>query len=340
MGSIGGVDARRLPQPPYELATRVGSLDAADDPWAQYDWLGEATKREIEAALPDGFSLDGRSVLDFGCGAGRTLRHFVAEQRPIDLWGCDIDIASIQWLERHLAPPVHAFVNGERPPLAQPDESFDVAYCISVFTHLTDSWSEWLIELHRILKPGGLLIATFMGEGQSEAIAGEPWDDSRVGMLVLLPGQSWDHGGPMVMHSPWWIEQHWGRLFEVAHLQEHGFAASPGQGHGVVTLVKKPVSVTIEELQQPSDDPREATALSHNVEKLCRELEDLRPRTAMLHQELERARSTPSRPGDHGGRPSGQAARQAAVAAVRALRGEARDVAARAARHRRRQSAE
>ncbi|HEX4011435.1 MAG TPA: class I SAM-dependent methyltransferase [Solirubrobacteraceae bacterium] len=301
----------------------MGSLDGAEDPWSFYDWLGEATRRDIEAALPEGFGLDGRSVLDFGCGAGRTLRHFVADRRSIELWGCDIDASSIAWLQEHMAPPLHVFVNGERPPLPQPDESFDVVYCISVFTHLTDSWSEWLLELHRVLKPGGLLIATFMGEGQSEVIAGEPWDDSRVGMLVLLPGQSWDHGGPMVMHSPWWIEQHWGRLFDVVRLQEHGFASSPGQGHGVVTLVKKPVTADVEQLRAPGDDPREAVALAHNVELLSRELEALRPHTARLERELEGARSIglqpePSGPA-HTGHPARRGARRAKQVAWPAL---------------------
>lgn len=328
MATITLVGARHLPQPSYELASRVGSLDAAEDPWFFYDWLGEATKRDIEAALPEGFNLEGQSVLDFGCGAGRTLRHFVADERPIELWGCDIDAESIAWLEEHMAPPLHEFVNGERPPLPQPGESFDVVYCISVFTHLTDSWSEWLVELHRVLKPGGLLVATFMGEGQSQVIAGEDWDDRRVGMLVLKPGQSWDLGGPMVMHSPWWVREHWGRLFDVVYLREHGFASEAGHGHGIVTLVKQPVTMDVEQLGAPSDDPREATALAHNVEMLSRELEALRPYTASLERELETARAaahgsdsmTPEpltpEPSDHRAR---QAARRATWPVLGAL---------------------
>jgi SAM-dependent methyltransferase len=316
------VGARHLPEPPYELASRVGSLDAAEDPWSFYDWLGEASKRDIEAALPDRFHLEGRSILDFGCGAGRTLRHFVADERAIELWGCDIDAESIAWLEEHMTPPLNLFVNGERPPLPQADESFDVVYCISVFTHLTDSWSEWLLELHRVLKPGGLLIATFMGEGQSQVIAAEDWDDRRVGMLVLKPGQSWAVGGPMVMHSPWWIAEHWGRLFDVVLLREHGFASEPGQGQGIVTLVKKQVAVDLEHLRAPGDDPRETTALAHNVEMLSHELEALRPHLANLERELDTARAnvrepeTPAPPADDQAR---QAVRWAALTVLGVL---------------------
>ncbi len=43
-----------------------------------------------------------------------------------------------------------------------------------MFSHLTDAWSTWLLELHRVLAPGGLLLATVMGRFLPEAIAGEP----------------------------------------------------------------------------------------------------------------------------------------------------------------------
>lgn len=266
-----------LPLPPYELATRVGSLEGAPDPWAHYEAIGRASRDDLLAALPEGFSLEGKRILDFGCGAGRTLRHFLAAGDPGEFWGCDIDAASIAWLQGALSPPLHPFVNAELPPLGQPDQSFDLIYCVSVFTHLTASWSAWLLELHRLLRPGGLLVATFMGEGQSRVVTGERWDEDRVGMLILHPGQSWEAGGPMVLHSPWWIREHWGRLFEVLSLTPHGFpGVPPGEGHGVATMRRRDVSVTPAELEVPSADPREAKALAHNVGHLVREVEGLR----------------------------------------------------------------
>jgi SAM-dependent methyltransferase len=272
------VDPAEIPLPPYELATRVGCLDDAPDPWATYEWIGRASRDDLLAALPDEFSLEGRRILDFGCGAGRTLRHLIADGPAAELWGCDIDIPSIEWMQRSLSPAVNAFVNGEAPPLDQPDETFDLIYCVSVFTHLTRYWSGWLLELHRLLKPDGLLVASFMGEGQSEVVAGEEWDEERVGMLVLRPGQAWDAGGPMVLHSPWWIREHWGRLFDILALTPHGFPGVPaGQGHGLATMRKRDVRQSETELEAPSRDPREVTALAHNADHLMRELEELRP---------------------------------------------------------------
>ena len=37
----------------------------------------------------------------------------------------------------------------------------------------------WLLELHALLKPGGYLIATFIGSFHSEFFADEPWDPDR-----------------------------------------------------------------------------------------------------------------------------------------------------------------
>jgi SAM-dependent methyltransferase len=83
---------------------------------------------------------------------------------------------AIRWLNANLNPPVSGFVSAPSPPLPRDDDSYDLVYAFSVFTHITDAWVAWLIELHRVLSPGGWLIASFLGEGMSRAIAGEPWD--------------------------------------------------------------------------------------------------------------------------------------------------------------------
>ena len=131
--------------------------------------------------------------------------------------------------------------------------------------------------MHRLLKPDGLLLATYMGRGFSQEIAKEEWDEDRIGMMVLAPGQSWDHGGPMVFHSDWWLRSHWGRAFEVLSLGQSGFAvADSDHGQGLAVLRPKDVQLTPADLQELSDDPREATALAHNVDRLMGELESLR----------------------------------------------------------------
>lgn len=279
-----------LPYPPLELANRVGSLADAADPFAYYDKLGLDTRNGIVERLPSDWSFAGKRILDFGCGAGRTLRHFSVEAIEAEFWGCDIDETSIDWMEQEICPPFHVFLNGAEPPLDQPDSSFDLIWAISVFTHLTSSWSRWLLELRRILKPDGLLFVTFMGRGMSEEIAGDRWDETSFGMNVTKYGQSWDLGGPMVIHSPWWIEEHWGRAFEILSLSPDGFASKPWLDHGSVLMRKRDQLVVAEELERM--DPaelRELSALSHNVDQLQRECASLREGLEYQSAQLEEA---------------------------------------------------
>jgi SAM-dependent methyltransferase len=209
--------------------------------------------------LPDDWSFEGKRVLDFGCGAGKVLRHFASEAEVAELHGCDIDEPSIDWLERELCPPFHAFRNEEEPPLPGiADENYDLVLALSVFTHLTDRWSDWLLELHRVLKPGGLLIATFLGRAASEVYMRRPYDEDRIGMKVLHPRQDWDAGGPTVFHSKWWLRAHWGRAFDFAELRP---GTEPGQ-HGMMLLRKRPVTLTKADLERPEPgEPRERRGL-------------------------------------------------------------------------------
>jgi SAM-dependent methyltransferase len=271
------VSGPTLPYPPLELANRVGSLEGAADPLEYYDQLGRRTRNEIISRLPADWSFVGKRVLDFGCGAGRTLRHFAAETAEAELWGCDIDEPSIHWMSDNVCPPFRVFANSSEAPLDQPGASFDLIWAISVFTHLTDSWAPWLAELHRLLADGGLLYLTFMGRGMSQLITGEEWDETRIGMNVLRYGQSWDLGGPMVMHAPWWIEAHWGRAFEILSLVPDGFANDSSVGHGSVLMRKRDLSVDAQMLERIDPaDARETAALVHSVKQLQGECAGLR----------------------------------------------------------------
>jgi SAM-dependent methyltransferase len=173
---------------------RVGRIEDPDIAVA-YDGIGRHSRARIERLLPADWSWEGRRVLDFGCGAGRTLRHFLDEAEHAEFHGCDIDDRSIAWLSEHLSPPLHVFQNGESPGLPRPDGFFDLAYALSVFTHLGDHWADWLLELRRVLKPDGLFVATFLNEAHWEIYGRGAWDEDRVGMNVIRKWNPWDEGG-------------------------------------------------------------------------------------------------------------------------------------------------
>lgn len=103
------------------------------------------------------------NVLDFGCGWGRIIRFFLKDVEPHRLWGVDCISSVIEvcketngWCNFRLVAPW--------PPTSFPDRMFDLIYCYSVFSHLSEEMHlRWLEEFGRILKPGGLLIATTRG---------------------------------------------------------------------------------------------------------------------------------------------------------------------------------
>jgi SAM-dependent methyltransferase len=261
--------------------SRVGSVEQADDPQRAYADLGEALRRGIVDLLPPDWSWAERRALDFGCGAGRTLRHFLPETAVAEFWGCDIDDASISWLQEHLSPPLRVFNNAAGPPLPQPDGYFDLIWAISVFTHVTDRWSEWLAELHRVLAPSGLLIATFLAPGWYESLTGDAWNEDELGMTVMRHGAAWEAGGPMVFHAPWWVQAHWGRAFEILDHRSSGFGADPQGGddrntQGYALMRKRTVETTPEMLERVEPgEPRELAALSRNLALVQRERADL-----------------------------------------------------------------
>lgn len=270
-----------VPIPPPELRQRMSILADSDEDRRGYLERGAVTRRAIEGVLTPDWSWEGKRVLDFGCGSGRVLRHLLPEAQHAEFWGSDIDRGCIAWNEQHLTPPMSFVVNDEAPPLPLPAADFDLVYAMSVFTHITKHWSAWLLELHRVLALGGILVATFMGEGMSEAVAGTPWCEEHVGMNVYLAGQRWELGGPMVLHSPWWIAEHWGRLFDVEQLKPRDFIRQVTNGHvqdhGVVVLRKTRKTASTDELERiDTSDTREARALAYEVSRLRDEVADLR----------------------------------------------------------------
>ena len=260
----------QTPLPPRELCEYVG--DHGEDVFESYLASGRGIRERILGLLPDGYDFAGKRVLDFGCGSGRALRHFLDEARTGEWHGCDISEPCIDWVRAHLVPPIQAHLTGDWPPLPFPDAHFALIYSTSVFTHLTDSWSAWLLELRRVLKPDGILISTFMGRGACEEIAAEAYDDRNYGMNVLGYGNPWWANGPMVLHSEWWLRSHWGRAFTIEELEDDGFVGF----QGVVVMRPRPGALDVADLERAEPgESREGSAMRHAIDQLHAEVADL-----------------------------------------------------------------
>jgi SAM-dependent methyltransferase len=144
-----------LPVPPPEL-------------WLGYDYLAhgaEHVRTMLAIAAASGFEArDGDRILDLGCGAGRMIRHLAPLAERCEIWGADISAEHIFWAKRHLSPPFHFLTNTKTPYLPFADGSFRFIYCGSLFTHIDDLADSWLLELRRLLAPGGRLYVTIHDE--------------------------------------------------------------------------------------------------------------------------------------------------------------------------------
>jgi SAM-dependent methyltransferase len=220
-----------LPIPPMRLRARVGNRSA-------FDFLraGESCADALRTAARNHLQLDvatASRILDFGCGCGRTLRHF----HPLPVEGCDVDAVAIAWMQRHIGAERFA-ANRFDPPLPWFENTFDLVYSISIFTHLDEqSQRDWLRELARVLKPGGSALLTVQSEhalsmfledaiyssasmkqrlaayGSLEKAGGfifEPYD---VDTARYFPGVTKAYG--LTFHSTGYIERVWGEYFEV-----------------------------------------------------------------------------------------------------------------------------
>lgn len=111
-------------------------------------------------------------ILEWGCGPARVLQHLAPPPaEKWDLFGSDYNADTIDWCRRNL-PHIVFIHNNLAPPLQADAAGFDVLYCISVFTHLSEPLHyQWIQEIHRLLKPGGLFIGTFHGESYRDDLS-------------------------------------------------------------------------------------------------------------------------------------------------------------------------
>jgi SAM-dependent methyltransferase len=239
---------------------------------------GARLRGVINEMLPAGWDWEGKRVLDFGCGSARVLRHFAPEADRGVFWGCDIDPLSIDWDEANLSPPFKFFTNGIAPPLSLPASSLDLIWAMSVFTHITDLWSDWLAEMRRLLAHDGILIASFLGEGMWGPLVGEPYQEDEVGMAVL---HHWEGPNAWVFHSEWWLRERWGRAFDVLRVKRPPRApdGSPQITHSYIVCRKREVKIRKTDLEQiEADEPRELIALQTSLRLARNELASLAAR--------------------------------------------------------------
>ena len=135
-------------------------------------WLQMAAARLVQP---------GSTVLDIGCGCGRTaqvLRDAYWRNRPFfagTYIGVDVDGEAIAWCTDHFPSDRFRFHRldmfssvynptgaTQQPDLPVDPASVDLVLCLSLFTHLLEpDVNYYLRQIRRVLRPGGAAYVTF-----------------------------------------------------------------------------------------------------------------------------------------------------------------------------------
>lgn len=115
--------------------------------------------------IPIDFDWNNKHILEWGCGPARLIRELpnALADKNVSVYGSDYNAKTIQWCQNNING-ITFLNNNIEPPLNLKDNSIDLIYSVSVFTHLNEALHEaWLKEHHRLLNDNGLLIFTFHG---------------------------------------------------------------------------------------------------------------------------------------------------------------------------------
>jgi SAM-dependent methyltransferase len=144
--------SRHLPTPEsavqYYLSDGAKSAQQLKDLIAQY--------------VPSADSEGRYSLLEFACGYGMVSRHVTSVLGNVDLTCCDIHDNAINFIRERLGE--HAVLSAHVPEDVVFNDSFDVVFALSFFSHMPNStFARWLATLFSAVKPGGILLFTTHG---------------------------------------------------------------------------------------------------------------------------------------------------------------------------------
>ena len=147
-------------------------------------------------------------ILDWGCGLGRIVRHFNEQNESAKLFACDIDEKRIQWNKIHYRNIAFSLISYS-PPTNYTSEKFDLIYGISIFTHIEAALQvAWLKELHRILKPNGVLLISTHGQAHHNKLLS--WEKKLLNRNGILTQNYFQKGHRMM--STYHLSDHFKKM--------------------------------------------------------------------------------------------------------------------------------
>lgn len=190
-------------------------------------WLSGFAEYLRLTAMAAEHGVTGGQYLDFGGSTGRLFRNFHFQSNDWGVWSSDFKMTSVTWNLDNMPSAIRVFLNGYLPILPIEDRSIDLITAMSVFTHIDETETGWLMELRRILRPGGIAIITIHSEDTWQHMPRElrsvieRFSPELAANSVLPPGRSVSNfrtDDPYrcnTFHTTDFVRRQWGRYFEV-----------------------------------------------------------------------------------------------------------------------------
>jgi SAM-dependent methyltransferase len=220
--------------PPDYLMYESFQLD-----YAKYFRGGRETAEWVLELLTGHLDLQAARILDWGCGPARVVRHLphLIDGRP-DIHGTDYNARSIAWAKANIAD-VRFNHNGLEASLPYPDGYFDGVYGISIITHLSEEGTRnWVQELTRVLRPGGLLLLTAQGANFGEKMTESERTRFAAGRPVVRGSVREGHRVYSAFHPESFLRELFHRVEIVSHI------VRPQDGKGYIPqdtwIVRRP----------------------------------------------------------------------------------------------------
>lgn len=220
--------------PPLKLIVLVAGT-------ADIEWFlegGRLAYESIQQALDENEVVlsSPAAILDFGCGCGRVACYWQGAANT-RFCGADYNAELVHWCEQHLSFGEFG-VNDLGPPLTYDDETFDLIYALSVFTHMpADLQDAWMDELARVLKPGGYLLITTHGEHYSSSLPVSERARFASGQLVVRYEEVAGTNLCAAYHPPQYVREHLARSLDIVDFRPEAAHGNPYQD---LVLLRKP----------------------------------------------------------------------------------------------------
>lgn len=202
-----------IPIPPDYLIYESFQMD-----YSKYFNSGHDTAELLAGYFKKHIDLKNKKILDWGCGPGRVIRHLPSViGNDCEYYGTDYNKKSIEWCTNHL-PGIHFNHNSLEAKLPYSNNSMDVIYCLSIFTHLSEQMHyDWYKELFRVLKPNGIMYLTTQGNNFKIKLTDSELNQHLNGELIIRGKVKEGHRTFSAFHPEAFMR----KLFHEANILDH-----------------------------------------------------------------------------------------------------------------------